>query len=219
MEKYTELAERLNEEVDIVSRNPADPVEVLYCPKPWKLLGCGNYAAVFAHPEYPGYVVKIYGRNHEDLVEERYVYEQLGEHPGYSRCYGHGTRYLILKRIEGVTLYDCLHKGIRIPEKVICDVDQALEYAKRRGLYPRDVHGKNVMVSCGRGVIVDVSDFCKKEECPKWKDLRKAYYKIYKPYFYKYPVKVPYPLLNAVRVGYRWYKRWKKKKRRLLKTP
>ncbi|MGG1571828.1 serine/threonine protein kinase [Fictibacillus sp. NRS-1165] len=212
MNKYTELAEELTQEARIISRNPGDPVEVLYAPEPWKLLGCGNYAAVFVHPEYPHLVVKIYGRNHEELLEEISVYRQLGEHQGYSQCYGYGERHLILKRIKGITLYDCLHKGVKIPEKVIRDVDEALRYAQKRGLFPRDVHGKNVMISEGRGIIVDVSDFCKNEECYKWSDLRKAYYKIYLPFFYRFPLRVPYPVLNGIRIGYRWYKRWKMKK-------
>ncbi|RXY99561.1 serine/threonine protein kinase [Fictibacillus sp. S7] len=210
MKTYMKLAEELTKNTKIVSRDPGDPVEVLTHPEPWKVVGCGNYAAVFLHPEFPDLVVKIYGRNPEGLREEILVYETLGEHPAYSQCYGYGERHLILKRIKGVTLYDCLHKGIKIPQTVIRDVDNALSYARGLGLFPRDVHGKNVMLLDGRGIIVDVSDFCKREKCSKWNDLRKAYYRVYLPVFYNYPVKLPYPVLNAVRIGYRWYKKWKR---------
>ncbi|MCM3718659.1 serine/threonine protein kinase [Fictibacillus phosphorivorans] len=209
MERFIRLAQQLNKEIMIESRNPLDPVCPVNIPYPWKLLGCGNYAAVFGHPDYPSYVVKIYGRDEHGLLEEKKVYERLGEHPGYSVCYYTEKRFLILKRIQGITLYDCVHKGIRIPESVIRDVDDALDYAKKRGLFPNDVHGKNVMISKGKGIIVDVSDFYKKIPCRKWKDLRKAYFKIYKPIFYRFPIPVPHFVLNAIRIGYRYYSKAK----------
>jgi hypothetical protein len=90
------------------------------------------------------------------------------------------------------------------------DIDEALVYARKRGLYPHDVHGKNVMVSEGRGVIVDVSDFLIKEDCGKWDDLKLAYDKVYRRSLYRVPVSIPYIFLNGVRIGYRWYKKIKK---------
>jgi hypothetical protein len=216
MEHFIQLTRKLNKEMIIESRNPFDPVNPVHIPYPWKLIGCGNYAAVFLHPDYPSYVVKIYGRDVHGLIHEKKVYEKLGEHPGYSVCYYTEDRFLILKRIKGITLYDCVHKGIRIPEKVIFDIDEALKDARKRGLYPVDVHGKNVMISEGRGVIVDVSDFYKNVECRKWTDLRKAYFTFYKKTLYKFPIHIPYFVLNIVRMGYRYYRRAKrfvKKKR------
>lgn len=38
-----------------------------------------------------------------------------------------------------------------------------------------------------------------------WRDLKRAYYRIYLPYMYKRPKQVPGLLLNAVRKGYRIY--------------
>jgi hypothetical protein len=209
MEQFIQLARQLNRKIIIESRNPFDPVCPVNTPFPWKILGCGNYAAVFYHPDYPSYVVKIYGREEQGLLEEKKVYERLGEHPGYSVCYYTESRILILKRIEGITLYDCVHKGVRIPESIIHDIDVALSYAEKRGLVPSDVHGKNVMISHGKGIIVDVSDFYKKEPCRKWKDLRKAYFKIYKPFLYRFPIRIPYFVLNMIRVGYRYYRKLK----------
>jgi hypothetical protein len=209
MERFIQMARQLNREIMIESRNPFDPVCPVNIPFPWKILGCGNYAAVFYHPDYPSYVVKIYGRDEHGLLEEKKVYERLGEHPGYSVCYYTEKRFLILKRIEGITLYDCVHKGVKIPESVIRDIDEALYYAEKRGLFPSDVHGKNIMVSKGKGIIVDVSDFYKKVPCRKWKDLRKAYFKIYKPVFYRFPVRIPYFVLNMIRIGYRYYRKLK----------
>lgn len=68
MKTYMKLAEELTKNTKIVSRDPGDPVEVLTHPEPWKVVGCGNYAAVFLHPEFPDLVVKIYGRNPEGLL-------------------------------------------------------------------------------------------------------------------------------------------------------
>jgi hypothetical protein len=209
MEHFIQLARQLNREIMIESRNPFDPVCPVNTPFPWRILGCGNYAGVFYHPDYPSFVVKIYGREEHGLLEEKKVYERLGEHPGYSVCFYTEGRFLILKRIEGITLYDCVHKGIKIPESVIHDIDDALCYAKKKGLFPNDVHGKNVMISNHKGIIVDVSDFYKKEPCRKWKDLRKAYYKIYKPTLYRFPIRIPYFVLNVIRIGYRYYRKLK----------
>ncbi len=192
----------------IESIHPHDPVVVHRLPDPWKLLGVGNYAAVLHHPQYPKVVVKIYAPGRPGYQEEVQVYEQLGQHPSYSECYHFEKNYLILKRIIGITLYDCVHRGIRIPELIIHDIDKALQYAKSKGLHPHDVHGKNVMLSEGRGVLVDVSDFYKREYCNKWKDLKKAYYRVYLPYLYRYPVPIPYLILNGVRKSYRFYRKY-----------
>ncbi|MBY6036403.1 serine/threonine protein kinase [Fictibacillus nanhaiensis] len=217
MEQFIQLARQLNKEIMIESRSPFDPVCPVHTPHPWKMLGCGNYAAVFFHPDYPLYVVKIYGRGEQGLLEEKKAYARLGEHPGYSLCYYTEKRFLILKRIEGITLYDCVHKGIRIPESVIHDIDAAIQYAEKQGLYPSDVHGKNVMISNGKGIIVDVSDFYKREMCRKWKDLRKAYFSFYKRTLYRFPIQIPYFVLNLVRMGYRYYRKLKLAKNKGIK--
>jgi hypothetical protein len=211
LQHFIELAENLDRSAVIISSDENDPVAVVSCPDPWRILGCGNYAAVFAHPMFKDYVVKIYGRAVEGIKDEIEVYGRLGSHPAYSECHYYGERFLILKRIFGTTLFDCVHKGIRIEPKIMEDIDQALEYARKRGLFPHDVHGKNVMVSDGHGVIVDVSDFLIKEDCGKWNDLKLAYHKVYLRSLYHLPVSIPYSMLNGVRIGYRWYKRIKRK--------
>jgi len=48
------------------------------------------------------------------------------------------------------------------------------------GVATPDVHGRNVMMLSGRGLVVDVSDF-DEETCSKWNDLKKAYYWLYRP--------------------------------------
>ncbi|TDF94510.1 serine/threonine protein kinase [Paenibacillus piri] len=189
----------------IESVNPHNPIEVQAVPKPWKRVGTGNYAVVVSHPEYDGLVVKVYAPGREGLEEEVEVYRRLGRHPAYSECYHAGSSYLILRRLSGITLYNCVLRGISIPRQVIDDIDAALRYARSKGLNPHDVHGKNVMLQDGRGVVVDVSDFLKQEPCRMWDDLKKAYDCFYFPIVRK--MKIPEWMLTAVRKGYRYFNR------------
>jgi hypothetical protein len=192
------------------SQDPHQPVVVHQLPAPWQCLGAGNYAAVFVHPEMPDQVVKIYAPGRPGWAEEVEVYQRLGIHPAFSECLYADPGFLVLKRLHGVTLYDCLHRGLVIPLQVIQDIDQALAYARRRGLYPHDVHGRNVMMQDGRGLVVDVSDFLKAEACYAWADLKKAYHWLYRPLLSPLRLRVPYWLLDGVRGGYRWFRRNRK---------
>ncbi|MBO3460942.1 serine/threonine protein kinase [Aetokthonos hydrillicola Thurmond2011] len=196
-------------QIEIESVNPHNPVKVHYIPEPWKLVGAGNYAAVVYHPDYPDQVVKIYAPGRPGFREEVEVYRRLGSHPAFSECFYAKESFLILKRLYGVTLYDCMHLGLRIPKQVILDIDQALNYARERGLYPHDVHGRNVMMQENRGLVVDVSDFLHKETCSKWDDLKKAYYWLYTPLLSRLRLRVPYFVLDFVRTTYRLSKLFK----------
>jgi hypothetical protein len=193
--------------LQIESVNPRDPVEVRHLPKPWKLLGKGNYAVVVYHPEYPDQVVKIYAPGRPGFFEELKVYRRLGSHPAFSECLYAKQGFLILKRLYGVTLYDCIQRGVRIPKQIIQDIDQALDYARKRGLYPHDVHGRNVMMYQGRGLVVDISDFLHKETCSKWDNLKKAYYWLYRPILSPLRIRIPYFVLDVVRKSYRLFSR------------
>jgi hypothetical protein len=191
----------------IESVDPHDPVEVHHVPKPWRLLGRGNYAAVVYHPDYPDLVVKIYAPGRPGFFDEVEVYRRLGSHPAFSECLYAGDGFLVLKRLHGVTLYDCMHRGKRIPKQVIRDIDSALDYARKRGLHPHDVHGRNVMMLQGRGLVVDVSDFLHEETCSKWNDLKRAYYWLYRPILSPLRIRVPYFVLDVVRRSYRLLRR------------
>ena len=189
--------------VKITSVDPHDPVQVVSIPQPWQLLGAGNYAAVFAHPNYPYQVVKIYAPNRPGFEEEREVYQRLGIHPAFSCCYYADQNVLILKRLYGVTLYDCLNLGKRIPKQVIRDIDRALHYARSRGLFPHDIHARNVMMSDSHGLVVDVSDFLHQDYCAKWDHFKRAYYWIYLPIVVPLRLRIPHTMLDAVRRNYR----------------
>jgi hypothetical protein len=211
IEKYTKLiGNELLPNIKLSIENPFDPIIVKNQSSTWKTIGSGNYAGVFSHDSNPNWVVKVYGRKPEDLKKEVAVYHQLGNHQSFSSLIDYGDNYLILKRIEGITLFDAVIKGIRIPESVIKDVDNGIAYARSVGLNPYDVHGKNVVMCNGRGYIVDVSDFYKEGRCHKWEDLKKAYYQVYLPFIYKFHPPIPFFMVDSVRKGYRFYRKMKK---------
>jgi hypothetical protein len=76
-------------------------------------------------------------------------------------------------------------------------------YARRCSLHPHDVHGRNVMMYQGRGLVVDISDFLHLEACSKWNDLKKAYYWLYRPVLRPLRLRVPYSGLDMLRKSYR----------------
>jgi hypothetical protein len=197
------VQQELIPKLHIESVNSHDPIVVHHVPKPWCLLGAGNYAAVLHHPENSGMVVKIYAPGRPGFEQEVEVYNRLGSHPAFSECFYAEDGFLILKRLYGITLYDAISKGIRIPKKVIQDIDKALDYARKRGLYPHDVHGRNVMMLEGRGLVVDISDFLHEEKCSKWDNLKTAYYWFYRPIISPLKLRVSYSLLDVVRKTYR----------------
>jgi hypothetical protein len=190
--------------------DPHDPVRVLCLPTPWRTLGCGNYAAVLHHPQHPDQVVKVYGPGRPGLEQEAEVYRRIGTHRAFSQCLHADRGFLVLRRLHGTTLYDCLRQGIPIPRQVIHDVDAALAYALARGLHGHDVHGRNVMLHQGRGLIVDVSDFLNPEPCRAWQDLRWAYHALYQPLIAPIGLRAPGPVLDGVRRSYRLWRNLRK---------
>ena len=167
----------------IRSDSTHDPVEILHVPEGWTVMGQGNYAAVLHPIDDPLWVVKVYAEGRPGLEDEAAVYRKLGSHPAFPECYEVGETFLILKRLDGLNLYNCLLQGIPIPSQVIRDVDQAVSYARARGLNPRDIHGKNILMHQGRGYVVDVSDFLLEGPDRVWEHFKWAYHWIYRPFF------------------------------------
>lgn len=204
------IEEELLPNVTLRADNLFDPIEVTYTTDAWKMIGKGNYAAVFYHKAKPEWVVKIYGRSQHELEKEIEVYKKIGgKHEAFSNLYAYGENYLVLKRIRGITLFNAVVKGKQIPESVMDDIDDALHYATSVGLNPYDVHGKNIVMNGKKGYVVDISDFYKEGYCSKWPDLKKAYKKIYKPFLYRFHPPIPLFILDMVRKGYRKYKKVK----------
>lgn len=205
------IENELLKKVILENKKVHDPIVVKNIPSGWKCVGVGNYAAVFTHYTEPDLVVKINAVEVENLEKEADIYRRIGKHPAYSYLVHQGSNYLVLKRLEGITLYNAFAKGIRIPESVIDDINKALDYARSCGLNPYDIHGKNVMMKDGRGYVVDVSDFYKEGKDEKWEDFVKAYYKLYKKTLYKFPMKIPLKVLDFIRHAYRFYKKMRRK--------
>ncbi|MEM7793605.1 MAG: serine/threonine protein kinase [Cyanobacteria bacterium P01_C01_bin.118] len=201
------IEHELRPQASLKSIRPHDPIEVQHIPAPWQLLGTGNYAAVFAHPDYPDLVVKIYAPGRPGFEHETEVYRRIGQHPAFSQCFYAQDNFLILKRLRGITLYNCLHQGRRISKQVILDIDQALDYARSQGLRPHDVHGKNVMMQEGRGLVVDISDFLREGSGSAWDDLKKFYYWVYRPFLAPLRIRIPLVLLDLSRGVYRLIRR------------
>jgi hypothetical protein len=212
-----ETYQNLLPKVKVKSIHPHDPVVVDDLPQPWRLLGRGNYAAVFHHPDYSDKVVKIYAPGRQGFEEEVEVYSRLGDHPAFSQCYYAEPNFLILKRLPGTTLYDSIQRGMRIPKQVIEDIDKGLEYAYKRGLYPHDIHARNVMMYEGRGFVVDISDFLHQETCSKWDNFKTAYYWLYRPILCPLGLRVPYVLLDIIRKSYRAFSTFRKSFKKQIK--
>ncbi|MBP3950490.1 serine/threonine protein kinase [Bacillus suaedae] len=143
-------------------------------------VGVGTDAAVFRSLQIPNYAFKLYSDDKIEIKErEEYVYNQLGNTSYFPNCHGSGANFLILSFEEGVTLYDCIVKGIHIPERVIEDVDDARDYAKSKGLNPRDIHLKNILLHQGRAKLLDVSEYTQEGNDMRWDYLKKGYYDYY----------------------------------------
>jgi hypothetical protein len=149
----------------------------------------------------------VYAPGRPGLEQEAEVYQRIGCHPAFSQCFHVHDRYLVLRRLRGVTLWDCLRRGLRIPLQAIHDIDAGLVHAVSRGLHGHDMHGRNLMVHRGRGLIVDISDFLNPEPCRAWQDLRWAYHWLYRPWIAPLGLRAPGPRLDGLRKGYRQYRR------------
>jgi hypothetical protein len=112
-------------------------------------------------------------------------------------------RFLALRRLRGVTLWDCLRRGLRIPLQAIQDTDVGLAHAVSRGLHGHDRHARNLMVHRGRGLIVDISDLLDPAPCRAWQGLRRAQHRLYRPRIAPPGLRAPGPLLDGLRQGYR----------------
>ncbi len=148
--------------------------------------------------------MKIYAPGRPGFEEEVEVYNRLGKHPAFSQLFYAEDGFLVLKRLYGVTIWDCAQLGVPVPKQVIQDIDKALDYARSRNLFPHDIHARNVMMHEGEGLVVDISDFLDEEYCSKWDNVKKAYYWIYLPVIYPLKLRVPVSLLDFVRKGYRF---------------
>ncbi|MGM9927744.1 MAG: protein kinase family protein [Bacillus sp. (in: firmicutes)] len=166
------------------------------------LIGTGRSACVFLIKD-TNKVIKIFHPKFQHIAyEEADIYSHLTQIPQFPTIYQTGTNYIVMDYIEGYTLFDCLHKGIKIQEEQVNEVDDILQLVRSKGLNPSDVHLRNILVTADRQVkIIDVARFKQTKSCQQWDDLKGAYFQLYiHPLF---PRKLPKSLLNIIGILYK----------------
>ena len=166
--------------ITVSSNTNNEPVTISGDPDDLKCIGVGTDAAVFQSISAPAYAFKIYAKDKVDKVKvEANVYQILGDSPFFPTCFASYDEFLVLSYEEGKTLFDCILQGIHIPKQVVNDVEEAREYARDKGLNPRDIHLKNILLQNGRAKIIDVSEYALPGNDFRWEHLKKGYEQYY----------------------------------------
>lgn len=166
--------------IKVFSNANNEPVTISGDLEDLKCIGVGTDAAVFQSLSAPDYAFKLYAKDKVNKVKiEANVYHILGDSPFFSTCFASYDEYLVLSYEEGTTLFDCILQGIHIPEQVVNDVENAREYVRNKGLNPRDIHLKNILLKNGRAKIIDVSEYVLPGNDYRWEHLKKGYEQYY----------------------------------------
>jgi len=174
------IAEKELNMIKVSSNGDNELVTVKRNTDAFECVGVGTDAAVFRFTHIPCYAFKVFSDDKIDKIySEADVYLKLSQSDYYPVYYGMGSNFLVISYEEGITLYDCLLKGIRIPKQAIDDVDNARKYAIEKGLNPRDIHLKNILLHKGRAKIVDVSEYMKPGNDKRWEYLKEGYQEHY----------------------------------------
>lgn len=166
------------------------------------LIGTGRSAYVFKIKD-KDLALKVYFPHKKRIaLEEATIYRKLQHIDYYPSLYDDGNNYIVIDFIEGYTLFQCLQKGIFVPEEKVKEISKALKMAEEVGLNPADIHLKNIIITSDGGVkVIDVARFMQQEKDNQWKDLERAYFQMYsKKYF---PKKVPTFILNLTSFIYK----------------
>jgi len=174
------IAEKELRKIKISSNKNNELVTVDGHSAAFECIGVGTDAAVFRFSNEPKYAFKVFSNDKIDKIKiESEVYLKLGYSEYYPEYFGNGSNFLVISHEDGVTLYDCLLKGIHIPNQVIQDVDAARMYAVEKGLNPRDIHLKNILLHEGRAKILDVSEYMNPGNDKRWEYLKEGYHEHY----------------------------------------
>ncbi|KGA83962.1 MAG: serine/threonine protein kinase [Lysinibacillus fusiformis] len=166
--------------IKVFSNPNNEPVTICGEANDLKCIGIGTDAAVFQSLSAPAYAFKIYAKDKVHKVKvEATVYQVLEESPYFSTCFAAYNEYLVLSYEEGKTLFDCILQGIHIPKQVVNEVEEAREYVRKKGLNPRDIHLKNILLQNGRAKIIDVSEYTLQGNDHRWEHLKKGYEQYY----------------------------------------
>jgi serine/threonine protein kinase len=200
VERNWEIAFDSLSNITVLSNPNNEPVTIIGDADELNCIGVGTDAAVFQFLNAPEYAFKKYAKDKVAKVKaEADVYQILGESSFFSKCFASKDHYLVLSYEEGITLYDCILQGIHIPEQVVEDVEEARNYVRSKGLNPRDIHLKNILLQNGRAKILDVSEYIQPGNDFRWEHLRKGY----EEYYHMIDGKaVPFWVVDTVR---KWY--------------
>lgn len=200
VERNWEIAYNSLSKITVLSNPNNEPVTIIGDAEDLSCIGVGTDAAVFQSLYVPEYAIKKYAKDKVDKVKvEANVYQIIGESPFFSKCFASEDHCLVLSYEEGVTLYDCILQGIHIPEQVVEDVEEARNYVRSKGLNPRDIHLKNILLQNGRAKILDVSEYIQPGNDFRWEHLKKGY----EEYYHMIDGKaVPFWVVDTVR---KWY--------------
>lgn len=166
--------------IKVFSNPNNEPVSISGDAEDLKCIGVGTDAAVFQSLSAPAYAFKLYAKDKVNKVKvEANVYHILGNSHFFSTCFASYEEYLVLSYEEGKTLFDCILQGIHIPEQVVKDVEDAREYIRNKGLNPRDIHLKNILLQNGRAKIIDISEYVLPGNDFRWEHLKKGYEQYY----------------------------------------
>ncbi|MEK5442967.1 serine/threonine protein kinase [Fredinandcohnia sp. FSL W7-1320] len=200
MEHNWEIAFDSLSKITVLSNPNNEPVTIIGDADDLNCIGVGTDAAVFQSIDAPEYAFKKYAKNKVAKVKaEVNVYQILGESRFFSKCFASEDHYLVLSYEEGITLYDCILQGIHIPKQVVEDVEDARDYVRNKGLNPRDIHLKNILLQNGRAKIIDVSEYIQPGNDFRWEHLKKGY----EEYYHMIDGKaVPFWVVDTVR---KWY--------------
>ncbi|EHQ90343.1 hypothetical protein [Desulfosporosinus youngiae] len=175
-----DIAERELSGLSVSANGKNELVTVEGSSNEFECIGVGTDAAVFRSLSEPQYAFKVFSNDKLGKLEsEIEVYQKLGRSEYFPVYYGRGLNYLVISFEEGVTLYDCLWQGIHIPHQVILDVDNAISYGLSKGLNPRDIHLKNIILHEGRAKLLDVSEYMKPGNDRRWEYLKEGYMEYY----------------------------------------
>jgi hypothetical protein len=190
-------------EVTVTSHPNNEPVTIAGGHERLRCIGVGTDAAVFQHLDVPEFAFKVYAEEKADKIKiEEEVYGMIGDSPYFSTCYAAYDTFLVLSYEEGITLFDCILQGVHIPRQVVEDVEDARDYVREKGLNPRDIHLKNILMKDGRAKIIDVSEYVLSGNDFRWEHLKKGYEDYYQLIDGK---AVPFWLVETVR---KWYNQW-----------
>lgn len=167
-----------------------------------EVIGVGKRATVFKIKNV-GKAIKVFHPKYVDVVQKEVeAYSLLSEeNPYFAKMYEYGENFVIIDYIEGYTLYECLSRGIIIEETVIKQIDEAIEYARSKGLNPSDVHVKNIILNGNQLKIIDLEGFVREGKCYRWKNLKRYYYRYYMKKWF--PKKIPLKTVDMLATSYR----------------